>query len=59
MAADKAQAVRAMTSCSAVVIPIGPALGGHDHFRPSDSIPVIALAFGVFLQQMLGEALTS
>ncbi|MBB5463772.1 hypothetical protein [Paraburkholderia sp. Cpub6] len=26
---------------------------------PSDSIPVIALAFGVFLQQTLGEALTS
>ncbi|MBB5407714.1 hypothetical protein HDG34_001646 [Paraburkholderia sp. HC6.4b] len=59
MAADNAQAVRAMTSCSAVAIPIGPRLMATIISDPSDSIPVIALAFGVFPQQTLGEALTS
>ncbi|MBB5503648.1 hypothetical protein [Paraburkholderia sp. MM5384-R2] len=59
MAADKAQAVRAMTSSSAVAMPIGPRLVATIISGPSDSIPVIALAFGVFLQQTLGEALTS
>ncbi|MGF6659739.1 O-antigen/teichoic acid export membrane protein [Paraburkholderia atlantica] len=60
MAADKAQAVRAMTSSSAVAIMIGVALvvataiAGHTEY-----IPVIGLALGVFLQQALCGALTT
>ncbi|WP_246279258.1 hypothetical protein [Paraburkholderia ultramafica] len=60
MAADKPLAVRAMTSSSAVAILIGLALvvattlAGHPEY-----IPVIGLAFGVFLQQALCAALTS
>lgn len=60
MAADKATAVRAMTSSSTVAILLGVALvvattvAGHPEY-----IPVIGLAFGVFLQQALCAALTT
>ncbi|WP_233855672.1 hypothetical protein [Paraburkholderia sp. HD33-4] len=60
LAADKTLAVRAMTSASAVAIMIGLALvvattvAGHAEY-----IPVVGLAFGVFLQQALCAALTS
>ncbi|APA89774.1 hypothetical protein BJG93_30385 (plasmid) [Paraburkholderia sprentiae WSM5005] len=60
LTAEKALAVRAMTSSSAVAILIGLALAvaaiisGHLEY-----IPVICLAFGVFMQQALCAALTS
>jgi O-antigen/teichoic acid export membrane protein len=60
MASEKALAVRAMVSSSAVAIAIGLALviavvlGGRAEYAPA-----IALALGVFLQQALCAALTS
>ncbi|WP_248295065.1 hypothetical protein [Paraburkholderia sp. UYCP14C] len=60
LAADKTVAVRAMTSASVVAIGIGLALvvativAGHAEY-----VPVVGLAFGVFLQQALCAALTS
>lgn len=60
LAADKALAVRAMTNSSAVAsmfsiaLVAATAVAGH-----SEYIPVIGLAFGVFLQQALCLALTS